>query len=346
MRIDSEDLPQRLQRGLGALYTIVGEEPLLALEAGDRIRAHAWANGYTERTLLVAESGFDWGSLAQAGASLSLFAERRLIELRIPNGKPGTTGAQAIERYCGALSPDTVNLVTLPALDWRTTQSTWFQALDQAGVLVEARPVERARLPRWLAGRLGVQSQSVDERTLQFIAERVEGNLLAAWQEVQKLGLLFPAGKLDDDEVRKAVLDVARYDIGDLSDSLLADDATHYVRVLDGLQAEGAGLPLVLWALANELRTALMLKYLLERGTPSANALREARVFGPRRAQTERAARRWSTQLLEHALVRAATVDRMIKGIAPGQPWDALRELGLCVMGKGHFQELAARTAV
>jgi DNA polymerase-3 subunit delta len=346
MRIDSEELPQRLKRALGPLYTIVGAEPLLALEAGDRIRAQARTSGYTERSLLVAESGFDWGSLAQAGASLSLFAERQLIELRIPNGKPGTAGAQAIERYCGALNPDTLTLVVLPGLDWRTTQSAWFQALETAGVMIEARPVERTRLPRWLAGRLSAQDQSADEPTLQFIAERVEGNLLAAWQEVQKLGLLYPAGKLKDDDVRKAVLDVARFDVGDLASALLAGDASHFVRVLDGLQAEGAGLPLVLWALANELRSALMLKYLLERGTPVANALREARVFGPRRAAIERAARRWSAAVLEHALVRAATIDRMIKGIAIGQPWDALRELGLYVMGVGHFEGFSARTAV
>lgn len=337
MRIDSEQLPQHLARETAPLYTIVGAEALLALEAGDRLRAHARSAGYAERTLLVVESGFDWGGLAQAGASLSLFAERRLIELKIPNGKPGTAGAQAIERFCAALPPDTVTLVTLPGLDWKTTQAAWFLALEGAGIVVEARLVERSRLPRWLAGRLATQQQSADEETLQFIADRVEGNLLAAWQEVQKLGLLLPAGTLDRDAVRRAVLDVARFDVGDVSDALLADDAAHYVRVLDGLQAEGAAAPLVLWTISNDLRAALMLKRALGRGVPAANALREARVFGPRRGAVERAAQRWPARALEDALAAAATADRMIKGLLPGsRPWDELRELGLRVIGAAH----------
>jgi DNA polymerase III subunit delta len=332
MRIDSEQLAQHISRDLAALYTIVGEEPLLALEAGDRLRARARELGYSERTLLVVESGFEWGSLAAAGASLSLFAERRLIELRIPNGKPGTAGAEALERYCTALAPDTVTVMHLPAIDWKAAQSAWFQTLDSAGVLIEARAVDRARLPRWLAGRLAQQQQSVDDPTLQFVADRVEGNLLAAWQEVQKLALLFPVGKLAFDDVRRAVLDVARFDIGNVSDTLLAGDAAHYVRVLDGLEAEGAALPLILWTLASDLRAAYSLVRALERGVPPANALREARVFGPRRAPMERAARRWSAGQLESALLRAATIDRMIKGIGRGQPWNELRELGLALM--------------
>jgi DNA polymerase-3 subunit delta len=329
VRIDSEQLPQHLGRGLAPFYAILGDEPLLALEAGDRLRTQARTQGYGERKLLVAESGFEWGSLAAAGASLSLFAERRLIELRIPNGKPGVAGAEALQRYCAAPPPDTVTVVHLPALEWKTTQSSWFQALEASATLIEARIVDRSRLPRWLAGRLEQQNQRCDEQTLAFVADRVEGNLLAAWQEVQKLGLLFPAGKLAYEDVRKAVLDVARFDIGSLSNALLAGNAEHFVRVLDGLEAEGAGLPLVLWALANDLRSAHGLVRALQRGAPMANALREARVFGPRRAPMERAARRWSALQIESALVRAALIDRAIKGLDRARPWDALRELGM-----------------
>ncbi len=329
VRIDSEQLLQHLGRGLGPLYAILGDEPLLALEAGDRLRARARTDGCGERQLLVVESGFEWGSLAAAGASLSLFAERRLIELRIPNGKPGVAGAEALARYCAAPPPDTVTVVHLPALDWKTMQSGWIQVLEASAVLIEARVVDRARLPRWLAGRLGQQNQNADEETLAFVADRVEGNLLAAWQEVQKLGLLFPAGKLDYEAVRTAVMDVARFDIGSLSHALLAGNAEHFVRVLDGLEAEGAGLPLVLWALANALRSAHGLVRALQRGVPMANALREARVFGPRRAPMERAARRWPALQLEAALVRMAAIDRAIKGLDRARPWDALRELGM-----------------
>jgi DNA polymerase-3 subunit delta len=341
VRVDSEQLLQHLDRGLAPLYAILGDEPLLALEAGDRLRAHARTQGYGERQVLVAEPGFEWGSLAAVGASLSLFAERRLIELRIPNGKPGVAGAEALQRYCAAAPPDTVTVVHLPALEWKTAQSGWFQALEASATLIEARIVERARLPRWLAVRLGQQNQRCDEQTLTFVADRVEGNLLAAWQEVQKLGLLFPAGKLAYEDVRKAVLDVARFDIGSLSNALLAGNAEHFVRVLDGLEAEGAGLPLVLWALANDLRSAHGLVRALQRGVPMANALREVRVFGPRRAPMERAARCFSAPQLEAALVRAALIDRAIKGLDRSRPWDALRDLGMDLLARSESRATA-----
>lgn len=332
MRVDSEKLLQQIERGLAPLYVIVGEEPLLALEAGDRLRQAAREDGYTERTLLVVESGFDWGSLNAAGASLSLFAERRLIELRIPNGKPGVSGAEAIIAYCRDLPPDTVTMVHLPAMDWRAVQAEWFHALEQAGTVVEARTVERTRLPRWLAARLALNGQSTDDATLQFIADRVEGNLLAAWQEVQKLSLLFVPGKLDPSAVRKAVLDVARFDIDDASAALLAGDGAHFVRILDHLQAEGVGLPLVLWAMTNDLRSAYSLGRALDRGMPVAAALKEAKVFGPRRSIMERVASRWSAGELRRALLRCAAIDRLIKGLGRGDPWDELRDLGVSLM--------------
>jgi DNA polymerase-3 subunit delta len=329
MRIDAEQLPQQLKRGLASLYVILGDEPLLALEAGDRLRAAAREQGYTERTLLMVESGFDWDSLGAASASLSLFSERRLIELRIPTGKPGVTGAQAIIEYCGNLAPDTVTIVHLPAMDWKAVQAEWFQTLERAGAVIEARIVERGRLPRWLAARMSINGQSSDETTLQFIADRVEGNLLAAWQEVQKLSLLFPAGKLEAAAVRKAVLDVARFDIDDASAALIAGDGAHFVRILDHLQAEGVGLPLVLWAVTHAVRGADMLGRALDRGLPLAGALKEARIFGPRRNTLERAARRWPAARLRQALLRSARIDRMIKGLDRGDPWDELRDLGL-----------------
>jgi DNA polymerase-3 subunit delta len=329
MRLDSEQLGQHLQKSLEPLYAIVGDEPLLALEAGDRLRARAREKGYAERQCLVAEAGFDWSSLAHSGASLSLFSALRLIELRIPNGKPGVAGGEAIERYCAAIPADTVTLVHLPGIDWKTRQAGWFQALEAAAVMIEARVVDRPRLPAWLRARLASQGQSAATQTLDFIAERVEGNLAAGWHEVQKLGLLFPQGKLDDTAVRKAVMDVARFDIDALADALLADDAEHFVRVLDVLEAEGAALPLILWSLSNVLRSLHHLAHALERGMPLAAALREARVFGPRRASMERAARRWPPARLEAALQRAAAIDRAIKGLDSLRPWDGLRELGL-----------------
>jgi DNA polymerase-3 subunit delta len=331
MRIDSEQLDKHLARGMEPLYTVLGAEPLLALEAGDRLREHARSAGCEERTLLVVETGFDWKRLGEAAASLSLFTQRRLIELRIPSGKPGVAGAEAIERYCRDLAPDTVTLVHLPALDWKSTQAGWFQALEGAGPVVEARPVARDRLPQWLAARMARNGQRADAATLAFIADRVEGNLLAAWQEVQKLALLLPPGELALDTVRRAVLDVARFDAEDLCAALLAGDRSHFVRVVDALQAEGAALPLLLWTLANDLRGAYKVGAALARGQPPANALREAQVFGPRRAWVEPAARRWSAPQLRTALVHAARIDRIVKGLEQGAAWDELRLLGIAL---------------
>jgi DNA polymerase III subunit delta len=344
MRIDSEQLPQHLARGVAALYTVVAAEPLLALEAGDRLRARARELGYGERTLLVAEPGFDWAALGHAGASLSLFAEKRLIELRIPNGKPGVAGADAIERYCRAAAPDTLTLVHLPALDWRGMQASWLQALERAGTLVEARPVARERLPQWLSGRLAQSGQSADVATLQFIADRVEGNLLAAWQEVQKLALLLPPGTLDPDAVRTAVLDVARFDIDDLMAALFGGDRTHYVRVVDGLEHEGAALPLIVWTLANDLRATYRVVAAAARGLSSADALREGQVFGPRRAWVERAAQRWSAARIRAALLHTARIDRIVKGLEPGSnAWNELRRLGIALTAAGSARQSPSR---
>jgi DNA polymerase-3 subunit delta len=231
MRLSSEQLAGHLKRELQPLYTVFGTEPLLALEASDRIRAKARAEGYTEREVLTADSGFKWNQLAMAGSSQSLFASRKLLELRIPTGKPGKEGGEALQNYCQSLPPDTVTLIYVPDLDWRGQKAAWFEALERAGVAVEAKPVLRRALPQWIAGRLGLQQQEADTETLDFIADRVEGNLLAAYQEVQKLALLFPQGTITFDQVREAVLDVARYDVFNLGEIMLEGN-TRLVRFL------------------------------------------------------------------------------------------------------------------
>ena len=264
MRIDTENLAQHLERGLKSLYTVYGEEPLLALEAADRIRRHCRQTGYTEREILTAESGFEWAQLAASANSLSLFASQRLLEVRIPNGKLGNDGGDALRRYASDLPPDTVTLISLPRLDRTQQSSSWFEALDSAGIVIAANPVTLARLPRWIASRLSMQNQQADEQTLAFLVCRVEGNLLAAHQEVQKLGLLFPPGQLDAEQVQNAVLDVARYDVFKLGEAVLAGDATRFVRMLAGLRGEGTAPPLVLWALTEEARALLLVARLTQ----------------------------------------------------------------------------------
>ncbi|MEK7876336.1 MAG: DNA polymerase III subunit delta [Pseudomonadota bacterium] len=330
MRLSTEQLPQQLARGLSPLYTIYGDEPLLALEAADRLRARARADGYSEREVLTAEQHFDWSQLRMSGQSQSLFASRRVLELRIPSGKPGSEGGQALQDLCARLPTETITLVCLPGIDWRGQKAAWFAALDTAGTMVEAKQVARSALPAWVAARLKAQEQHAGEETLEFIAERVEGNLLAAYQEVQKLALLFPPGKLEFEQVRESVFDVARFDVFDLGAVLIAGDAQHLARVLDGLQGEGTAPPLVLWAVTEEIRAVARLLAALAAGRPVPQAMREARIWGTTRQNLmQRHIKRFTSQQTEAALMHAAGIDRIIKGLAKGDVWDELLQLGL-----------------
>lgn len=332
MRIDSGQLPQHLSKGLKPLYTLLGEEMLLALEAADRIRAAALAAGHDERRVLMVESGFDWGELAMLGNSLSLFAPKRVIDLRIPSGKPGKEGSEALQALAARLPEDTIVMISLPGLDRQTQQSKWFGALEGAGVLVHAAAVRPERLGSWLSDRLALQEQSADAATLEFLASRVEGNLMAAHQEVQKLALLFPEGPLPFEGVKNAVLDVARYDVFELGPTLLRGERPHFVRMLDGLRGEGVAAPLVLWAIAEEARAMARVRAALDAGQPLNQALRDARVWGPRQDLMPAAMRRLEGPALVDILGRAAHADRMIKGLESGDVWDALMQLGLSLM--------------
>ncbi len=332
MRIDSEQLPQHLARGLKNLYVVYGEELLLALEAADRIRAKALEQGFDERRVLIAEAGFDWGELAMVSNSLSLFAPKRLLDLRIPSGKPGKEGSEALQRLAGSLPRDTAVLISLPGMDRQSQTSKWFEALDGAGVAVHAAAIKRDRLGPWLSGRLAQQGHQADSQTIEFVIDRVEGNLMAAHQEMQKLALLFPAGALSFDEVKNAVVDVARFSVFEIGATLLRADRVHFVRMLDGLQAEGAAAPLVLWAIAEEARAMARVKTAMAGGRPLAQALRDARVWGPRQDLMPAALRRLTHGQLVAALRQAAGIDRMIKGLSSGDVWDALLQLGLELM--------------
>lgn len=330
MRISTEQLPQHLQRGLAPLYTVFGDEPLLAIEATDRIRSQARIDGYGEREVLTAEPYFDWSQLKVSGRSQSLFASRRILELRIPSGKPGIEGSQALLDFCADLPAETITLVYLPGIDWRAQKASWFGTLAAAGVMVEAKQVARGTLPAWLAERLKMQQQHAGEETLEFIAERVEGNLLAAYQEVQKLALLFPPGELTFEQVEAAIFDVARFDVSDLAQTLIAGDAQHLARVLDGLQGEGAAPPLVLWAITEELRAVGRLLEALAAGRPMQQALREARIWGQARQNLiQRHLGRFTAPQVESAVMHAASIDRVIKGLAQGDVWHELLRLSL-----------------
>jgi len=342
MQLRHEQLASHLARGLQPLYTIHGDEPLLAQEAGDAIRAAARAAGYTERKVFtVSGAHFDWSGLLGAAQAMSLFAERQLIELRIPGGKPGKDGSEALQRYCEQLSDDVLTIVHLPRLDRQQQGSAWFGALDQAGASIAVQPVDRRALPQWIAQRLAAQGQRVaggeaGQQTLAFFADRVEGNLLAAHQELQKLALLYPAGELSFEQVESAVLNVARYDVFKLGEAVLAGQTARVLRMLDGLRAEGEAAVLVHWALAEDIRGLRRVRDALDHGRPLPMALREARVWGPKERLYERVLPLLAGHQLDHLVEAASTCDGIVKGLKhplwPAEPWDALRRLALMLV--------------
>jgi DNA polymerase-3 subunit delta len=329
MRIDSEDLPRHLAKGIGTLYVVHGGGLLLAIEAADTIRNAAREAGYIEREVIIAEQHFKWAELRNSAQSMSLFSSRKVIDLRIPSGKPGVEGAQALQEHCENLNSDTVTLISLPRLDSAVMKSKWFTALEQHGTVISADEIPLAALPAWIASRLKRQGQTTDTDTLAFLAQRVEGNLLAAFQEIQKLALLFPAGPLTFDQVKDAVMDVARYDVYKLSEAMLAGDAERYVRILDGLRAEGTATVLILWAVAEDIRTLAKVTRAVKQSGNLANALRDARVWGVRQKLVERAAQRFNPTFAERALRQAALIDKLIKGLRQGDVWDELLQLGV-----------------
>jgi len=333
-----------LQKGLKSLYTLHGDEPLLITEALDAIRATARAQGFTERTShTVSGANFDWSEVLAACGSLSLFADKQIVEIRIPSGKPGKDGSVALQQLVDQSrgNDSTLTLVVLPRLDKMTKSSAWFVALE-SGITLEVSPVERGALPQWIAQRLAAQGQRVvageeGQRTLQFFADRVEGNLLAAHQEIQKLALLHPAGELSFEQIESAVLNVARYDVFKLSEAVLAGQATRVQRMLDGLQAEGEAEVLVHYTLAEDIRALKRVKDAINRGSPLPMALREQRVWGNKERLFERVLPRLSDAALAQLLHSAHQVDGIVKGLKqpdwPAAPWQALARLAMMVCG-------------
>ncbi len=347
MQLAAAQLSQHLQKGLAPLYTLHGDEPLLIQEAADAIRASARAQGYLERTVhTVSGAHFDWSEVLAAGGSLSLFAERQIVEIRIPSGKPGKEGSPALQQLAEkARGNDAIlTLVLLPKVDRLSRNSAWFTALESEGVTLQFDAVQRQALPQWIAQLLAGQGQRVasgqeGQRTLQFFADRVEGNLLAAHQEIQKLALLYPALPgaegtpvvLSFEQVEGAVLNVARYDVFKLSEAVLAGQAARVQRMLDGLRAEGEAEVLVHYTLAEDIRALKRVKDAMGAGRPLPMALREQRVWGLKERLFERVLPRLTPTTLDNLLHSAHLVDGIVKGLqVPGWPtdgWQALHRL-------------------
>jgi DNA polymerase-3 subunit delta len=312
-----------------ALYVLWGEEPLTLLESEDAIRAAALQAGYNERQIHTVQGKFDWSRVFAGNDNFSLFASKRLLEIRIPSGKPGMEGGKALEKLAGNLPGDTLAIISLPGLEWKSTQSKWFGALAAAGVVIQARTVDLAQLPAWIKRRLAAKGFAPDKDALNYLAERVEGNLLAARQEIDKLALLLPAGPLSLDAMRQAVTDVSRFEPEQLQDTVLGADWRRYQRILESLRREGEAPPVVLWQITAAIRLLLRLKCGLGRHEPLPRLLAAARVWEKRWPLVEAGLKRHDRNRLEQALQSCALVDRQIKGAEQGDPWVSLARISL-----------------
>lgn len=333
MRIGSEQLQRDLQRELRPLYVIQGDELLLVNEALDAIRAAARGRGFSEREVLETDGRFDWQNLRRVSTSLSLFGAARIVEIRMPGGKPGLEGSAALQDYAAALPPDTITIVTLPKLDRQAQSAKWYKALENNGTVVTANAVTRDMLPRWLSMRLAAQGQNAERDALDFLASQVEGNLLAAHGELQKLALLFPPGSLSFAQIRDAAADLARFDVFEFGDALLAGDAERIADILTSLKAEGIDATLIIWVITRELRLLASIAEQTRGGGSRAAAMRALRVWESRSALVESAFKRLPTRFVLEQLTLAAHADRVIKGVAKDDLWPLLQRLALAFCG-------------
>ena len=327
MRLDSSQLKQHLTQNLSPLYVLVGDEPLAQSECLDAIRSAARKAGADERTGFIVERYFNWQSITQYSQALSLFSSLRILEISIPSGKPGVDGGNALTELAANLIPDTTTIIILPSLEREARNSAWFGNLQQAAVLIELKEIAPTQLPQWLAARLKLQNQSADASSLAFISNQVEGNLLAAHQEIQKLGLLYPTGEISAESVRESVLNVSRYDAFQLGEAVLAGDAARTSRILQGLQDEGENAVAVMNPLMWVLRPLVRIKQAEMRGESLMTAMTNARIFGDRQNLVKRALARLSIRQLEAALQKLCDIDRTAKGVMQGDAWLELSRL-------------------
>lgn len=319
---------------LQPLYCIYGEETLLAIEAVDFLVAHAKDQGFTERDVLTVESGFNWSSLTEARQSLSLFCDKKLIEIRIPTGKPGVEGAQALIEHTKHLSRDILTVIVLPKLDRTNLNSKWFTALAEKGQTIGAQSIDRPQLPAWIQTRLEKQKQQLTHEALHFLCDRVEGNLLAAHQELQKLALLYPPGEINLETLQHTITHMAKYDVFQLSESLLQRRPARFVQMLRGLLSIGEAPTLILWVLTEEIRTLLKVGQGKARGLSMTELCRTHRIFGEKVKWIEPMLAQLSAHQLKQALLHAAKIDAMIKGLIVGRVEDELEILGLSLISE------------
>lgn len=333
MRLRAEQLGEQLGRRLGPLYFIHGDEPLLVQEAADAVRAAARGQGYDERQVMEAATGFDWEALRHLGDNLSLFAQRRLVELRLPGAKPGVAGAKVLAEVAARPPADTVLLITSGKLDKATAATAWVKAIEHHGISVPVWPIPTARLTGWLAARTRAKGLRLTPGAAALIAARTEGNLLAAVQEIEKLWLLYGETAVDECEAAAAVAQGARFDVYGLADAALAGDAARTAQIIQVLQGEGVDLTLALWALVRDIRTLAQAAAARAGGASLDGVLARFRVWDQRKPLFKTALQRGTATRWRALLLRAARVDKVLKGRRAGSAWDELLQLGLAMAG-------------
>jgi DNA polymerase-3 subunit delta len=334
MQLKPEQLEARLRKQLDPVYFISGDEPLRVLEAADAVRSAAQLQGYSEREVMTVQTGFDWDALASSADSMSLFAERRVIDLRLPTGKPGDAGARALRAYTERLPEDTLLLVTAGKLEPAARKSKWLQAMGAAGVVVQVWPLNAQEFHAWVQARMRRRGLEPTREAVALLADRVEGNLLACVQEIDKLYLLQGGGPVTAENVLALVADNARYDVYGLVDSALAGQAARGVRMLHGLDAEGTPAPVVLWALAREIRQLAAMAAVVASGRPVRAVLDQYRVWDARKPLLEAALKRLPVIKCNQLLRQCACTDRVCKGQAAGNAWGELLQLTLQLAGR------------
>ena len=333
MKIRAEQLQSHLSKELLPVYVISGDEPLLAQESADAVRLAARNKGFSGREVFHGEGKFDWGQLHNEANALSLFAEKKIIEIRISNGKPGDKGSKALCQLCANPSPDNLLLVILPKLERSAQNSKWVKALEAVGAHIQVWPITGEQLPRWIKQRLLESNITANQQAVEILAERVEGNLLAAVQEIEKLKLLAIEGKVDAIMMSSVVADSARYNLFEFVDKVLAGDAQSAARSLRGLHSEGTDAIPLLWAITRELRILIKASEQISRGENRDWALKNAGVWEKRLPLFRTAIQRCSAAHLRMLLYQAGAIDRGIKGMRKADIWDELTTLVLSLAG-------------
>ena len=333
MPINADQLAQHLKRGLAPVYFIYGEETLLVEESRQAVREAAHSAGYLDRQTFTVESGFDWNGLFASTQSLSLFAERRLIELRLSTGKPGEAGAKILAEIAARPPADTVFLVTAGKLEKAVREAKWAKALEAAGMAVVAYPLEPAQWPVWIRRRMEAKGLKPGPGVVELLAYLMEGNLLACAQEIDKFSLRFSGGEVGLDDIEDNLSDNARYNVFALADASLRGEPAAVERILANLRGEGVEPILVLWALAREARELAQMASLVASGQPVMRVLETRRVWAKRKPLVSAALKRLSPETAQDLLRRAARTDRILKGRGSGDVWQELQCLALSMSG-------------